>query len=184
MKKDLTSEEILWLSFLKGDTNAFSEIYNNNYKKLFLYGIKLLKDEGLTKDCIHDLFVKLYANRKQLSATNNIHAYLLRSLRNIILNVIRDNKPTEELTNASFDLIDANDEIEDLFSNNDIDFDNKKKLIRIVDSLSDKQKEIIHLRYVQELDYVEIAKTLEINYQSAKNLLHRTLVKIRSEFSK
>ena len=48
--------------------------------------------------------------------------------------------------------------------------------------LPSRQQEILYLRFVRELDYVEIGEILGINYQSAKNLLSRSLAKIRKVF--
>ncbi|WP_286860436.1 RNA polymerase sigma factor, partial [Proteiniphilum sp. UBA5510] len=46
--------------------------------------------------------------------------------------------------------------------------------------LTPRQREIIYLRYMQELDYEEIAILMEINYNSARRLVHRSIEHLRS----
>ena len=53
------SEENLWLLCLKGDRQAFKEMYCRFYSLLYHYGLKLVSDEELVKDCIQDIFIKI-----------------------------------------------------------------------------------------------------------------------------
>lgn len=176
------SDQDLWNLFLSGNRKAFSEIYNRHYNDLFAYGMKILGDKEVVRDCIQDLFVKIYIHRNSLSSTTNINAYLIHSLRNTAYNTLRGSTFTDELSAVPFYLFDDQDLIEELFPETDNDLENKLKLKRILEELSDKQREIIHLRFVQELSLEEISEILEINYQSVKNLLHRTIVKIRNAY--
>ena len=45
--------------------------------------------------------------------------------------------------------------------------------------LSDRQREAIYLRYVSGLSYEELSEVLQLNYQSARNLIHRGIEKLR-----
>ena len=53
------SDEKLWESCLKGDKEAFRELYCRFYALLRNYGIKLLPDKNLVEDCVQDIFIKL-----------------------------------------------------------------------------------------------------------------------------
>ena len=61
------------------------------------------------------------------------------------------------------------------------DEETKEKFERIVNLLSNRQKEAIYLRFHAEMSYEEISEVLGINYQSARNLVHRSIEKIRRE---
>ena len=50
---------------------------------------------------------------------------------------------------------------------------------RMLDSLSARQREIIYYRFYEELGYEEICKLMDLNYQSACNLIQRALTKLR-----
>ena len=53
-------------AFQSGDVNAFSRLYDMHINLLFNYGCKLTTDKELLKDCIHDVFVKLYTKKAEL----------------------------------------------------------------------------------------------------------------------
>lgn len=57
----------------------------------------------------------------------------------------------------------------------------QKKLDQAMSRLSDRQREIIHMKYLQELDYDEIARIMDLNYQSARNLVNRAITALRKE---
>ena len=56
------SDSLLWKRFLEGDSSAYSQIYNQTVQELFRYGLLYTSDRELVKDCIHDVFVKIYTN--------------------------------------------------------------------------------------------------------------------------
>ena len=177
------SDSELWSLFLSGDKKALSYIYKNQYHQLLSYGIKLYPDYEVVRDCIQDLFVKLYLNHKKLSPTLNINAYLLRSLKNRLYDVLSDKKDISSLDETlAFDFTIDEEFFLQFPDNDDIDLQKKKKLHEIIHMLPSRQQEILYLRFVRELDYVEIGEILGINYQSTKNLLSRSLAKIRKVF--
>ena len=55
------------------------------------------------------------------------------------------------------------------------------KLDKAMAQLSDRQKEIIHMKYYQQMEYEEIARIMDLNYQSARNLVNRALMVLRKE---
>ena len=69
-------------AFQSGDVSAFSTLYDMHINLLFNYGCKLTTDKELLKDCIHDVFVKLYTKKAELGIIDNFKSYLLISLKN------------------------------------------------------------------------------------------------------
>jgi len=61
---------------------------------------------------------------------------------------------------------------------NETDSETKQNLKNAFSQLSDRQKEILFLKYYSELDYKEISKVMDMNYQSARNLVSRALAKL------
>ena len=60
----------------------------------------------------------------------------------------------------------------------------RKRLNKIIKSLSEKQQEIFHLREVEEMAYQDIAEILGLSLSEVKVSLHRTRAKIRLEMQK
>ena len=70
-KRDDQEMITLLLAFEEGDATAFSKLYDLNVNLLFSYGCKLTTDRELLKDCIHDVFVKMYTKKEELKHVNN-----------------------------------------------------------------------------------------------------------------
>ena len=66
-KRDDQEMITLLLAFEEGDATAFSKLYDLNVNLLFSYGCKLTTDRELLKDCIHDVFVKMYTKKEELN---------------------------------------------------------------------------------------------------------------------
>lgn len=169
-------EQNLWLRFKEGEKDAFEHIFNNYYDELFRYGLKLSKDTELVRDSIQDLFLKLWKVRDKLKGIEIVRPYLLRSLRNQLIDNIKLQNPSElfideKLTN----LIDLQYSGDDFNKNEKITDEVKAKVIAALNNLKPTQKEIIYLRYFEELNYETIAMIMEMNVQSVRNSVHKAI---------
>lgn len=88
-KRDDQEMITLLLAFEEGDATAFSKLYDLNVNLLFSYGCKLTTDRELLKDCIHDVFVKMYTKKEELKHVENFKSYLFISLRNRLCDEVR-----------------------------------------------------------------------------------------------
>ena len=169
---DRTHDETkLWESFIKGETAAFEEVYRRYYSLLYSYGIRMVGDRELVADTIQNLFVKLILNCRNLHYTDNVKAYLLCSFRNKLLDAFQSLRPMEVI-----------EIINSLFKKDDVDVKNERRLAKAISRLSGRQREILYLYYVKELSHQEISAILGMNPQSSKNLLSRTLARLREFF--
>ena len=75
--------------FCAGNDHAFAELYDLYVQMLFNYGMKITQDQELLKDCIHDVFVKIYNKRAEKSVINNFASYLIISLKNRLFDEFR-----------------------------------------------------------------------------------------------
>ncbi|MDR0393713.1 MAG: sigma-70 family RNA polymerase sigma factor [Tannerella sp.] len=178
MDKDIIK---IWDQFRTGDRESFSVLFETFLDVLFRYGMKFVSDQELVKDCIQDLFVKLYNNRASLASTANPKLYLLFSLKNMIIDVIARDKrimyvaPEDLPFIASYQYDDDQDDAAEERT--------KEMFEQVVRMLNPRQKEAIYLRFQLGLSYEEISHLLGINYQSARNLIHRSILKIRKKMN-
>ena len=166
---------------LKGDTKPLEVLYKRHYELLLNFGLKYVSDEEFVKDCIQDLFVKLCSSTR-LSPTDYVRSYLT-SLKNLIFDKLSSLKSTEDINALPFDLTIEDTSLEVLFKDNDEDIQMIKNLQEAYKQLSENQRMAIYLRYIKGLSYREVAAVLEINPQSAMNLVSRTLTSLRSKMT-
>lgn len=99
-------------AFQSGDVSAFSTLYDMHINLLFNYGCKLTTDKELLKDCIHDVFVKLYTKKAELGIIDNFKSYLLISLKNKLCDELRRRMFMSETAVEELNPVAAGDDVE------------------------------------------------------------------------
>lgn len=168
-------DEKIWESFKGGNRQVFEQIFRTHIRVLYKYGSRFTHDPALVEDCIQDLFLDLWHKRQSLGTTDSIKRYLLGSLRRRIIRKLQRNPSNNspiELENYDFHL-ELNAEDERIAAENGLA--QQKALNEAMMQLTQRQKEVIYLKYFQEMSYDEIALVMEISYQSARNLVYAAL---------
>ena len=175
--KERTRE--LVAAFCAGNDHAFAQLYDLYIQMLFSYGKKLTQDEELLKDCIHDVFVKVYSKRQEKNSINNLGSYLVISLKNRLL---------DEFRRQTFTTDDAVEDYESRQSTDDVEHDylfrerenmHQSKVSYLMQNLTKRQRQAITLYYLEERKYDEICDIMQMNYHSVRNLMHRGMVRLR-----
>ena len=174
---------VQWHRFLQGDNDAYCWLYNEYVQMLFRYGMRFTSDSELIKDCIQELFTTIYKNRKRLGTPPaNVKVYLFVSLRNNLLRAIEKQSRHESIEQGTDSFL-LEPTVEEQFIDNESQRNQQKIVKKILFALTPRQKEIIYYRYLQELDLDDICSLMQLNYQSAQNLLQRAIKKIRKHFT-
>ena len=170
-----------WKMFLesKNEYDAFSFINNFYVNDLLSYGVSLGFDEDTCRDAVHDIFCKILVDKKKLLNVNNLTSYLFRAVRNYLFNIQKKNC---KISDSFFENIPFSTEVttlESLINREDTE-KLKQTVENLLNELTPRQREVIYLRYMQEMDYDEIALLMNINYNSARRLVYRSIDHLRS----
>ena len=170
-------EKELWNKLRSGETKAFEEIYRKYFSLLYRYGKSFSKDQSTIEDCIQQMFIDIWNSRERLSETNAIKPYLFVSLKRRLFHSLKKNKRVseQEIEEIHFE---AELAIDQIMINNEMKIEQIDALKSAFSNLSDRQKEILYLKYYSNMSYDEISETMDLNYQSARNLVSRALVKL------
>ena len=157
----------------------FSELYDTHVDSLFSFGTRFTSDREMIKDCIQDVFVKLFTKQEYLSSVNNIQSYLFISLRNRINDEFRRNSKIadEEIDDKCLMGITDDNYENDVMEERVCRYNDMQKYVQY---LSPRQRQIIHLYYIEQRKYDDICQEMGINYQSVRNLMHRSLTRLRA----
>lgn len=158
---------------------TFSGLYDSYVNLLYNFGCKITSDRELVKDCIHDIFVKMYNKQIDMENVMNIRSYLYVSLKNKLCDELRKknhftDKELEDYQHVS----DKN--AEDEFIHNEKESFSSQTLARLMSELSGREREAITLYYLENKKYEDISELMGINYQSLRNLIYRGLTRLRS----
>ena len=165
--------------FCAGSDHAFSELYDLYVQSLFNYGMKLTQDQELLKDCIHDVFVKVYTKRNEKHTINNLSSYLLISLKNRLLDEFRRNTFMDDGEVEHYDYRRAAEDVEHDYLNTERELMQTAQVAHLMNHLTRRQRQAITLYYLEERKYDEICDIMKMNYHSVRNLMHRGMLKLR-----
>jgi RNA polymerase sigma factor (sigma-70 family) len=165
--------------FCAGNDRAFSELYDLYVHMLFNYGMKITRDQELLKDCIHDVFVKIYNKREDKSVINNFSSYLIISLKNRLLDEFRRMTFSSEDPAETYEYAFATTDVEHDYLHQEREEVQLAQVARLMRHLTRRQRQAITLYYLEQRKYEEICKIMDMNYHSVRNLMHRGMLKLR-----
>lgn len=160
-------------------------LYNLYVNDLFTYGCYLGFDREIVKDAVHDVFVKLTTNKGQLSQISHIKFYLFKSLKNRLIDLHKYQKDqiTLEKVDPSVDMpFNIHIDVESLLIEKEDQTRVKNTIVEMLASLTDRQREIVYLRYIQEYDYNQIAELLHISVHGCRKLVSAAIFSLREKF--
>ena len=175
--KDRTQR--LVAEFCAGDDHAFAQLYDMYVHMLYNYGSKLTTNQELLKDCIHDVFVKVYMKRNDKNAINNLCSYLLISLKNRLLDEFRRQTFTTPNEVEEYEYRRSSEDVEKDYLCQERDLLQSEQVAHLMQNLTRRQRQAITLYYLEERKYDEICKIMQMNYHSVRNLMHRGMLKLR-----
>lgn len=169
------NDNSLWDSFKNGDRDSLGLLFRKYYPLLYNYGCKITVDTNLLEDTIQELFAELWQSRAQ-TQVQSVKAYLLMALKYKLYRQLRNRKQVSseipddlhfEISYESLKISTEEDEIK------------AKKILQSLSQLSNRQKEIIYLKFYQDLSYEEISEIMQINYQASRNLLYQAVKSLK-----
>ncbi len=178
LNTDVQTSELL-VDFISGDTAAFSKLYNLHVNMLYNYGCKITKDVELLKDCIQEVFIKIYNKRAELDTVTNFKSYIIISLKNKLCDESRKRINLSDIAVEELDVI-SGDNVEKDYIDNEKELLDNVFVTKILNQLSPRQRTAIVLYYIEEKKYEEICAIMDMNYQSVRNLIHRGISKLRT----
>lgn len=178
------NQNVIWNTFRYGDETAFKTIFDQFYDQLYNYGHKFTIDTFIIEEALQDLFVKLWKNKDNLGETGSVKNYLYKAFRRVLLRKL-DYAPRLQLFAGSDEHVPFM--IEPGHDNSLIQSEGlaeiRQKLVQALEKLSPRQREIIHLRYYEELEYEEIAGIMQLSVSSTYKLLYRAVDSLKAHFT-
>lgn len=172
----LITDQDIWKKLRAGDRQALAQLFERYYDDCYQYAIRLQQPTAVVQDHLQDVFLHLWHKRKRLPQVISVKAYLLRSLRNQIIDGIRQAQRHQQVEMPEMHVFSA-----------EVDWIKREQvqqkteaLIEALQQLSPVQREVIFLRFYQQLSYQEISDTLDIEYQSVRNAVHRAIKRLRN----
>ncbi len=176
--KDSFNDELLWNSFKKGNELALSMLYNKYVHHLYNYGMHTSRDHDLVLDCLQELFLRLWQKRDTVSNVSAVKSYLFKAFRRILIHQVIERRKSHQrsLDNTSFEFTPS---IESTLIEDELKAEQIIRLRLCIQSLTHGQREVIFLKFFNELTYREIADITDTQLDSVYNLVSKTIEILR-----
>lgn len=160
------------------DMDLIQSLYDQYANDLLLYGLKMGFHKDVLEDAIHDIFYRMCRSPHRLKKIEKLKLYLFSALKNQLVNIQKasSKKSTTEIQEFNFSV-----KIDSLYIliEEEERIRIKKKIDTLLEVLSVKQREVIYLRFFQEMSYEEIGIMLNMTPASVKNVVYKAVNKIR-----
>ncbi len=151
----------------------FQQLFESRFDDLMAFVSSYVKDREVAKDIIQDAFFTLWKNRKIIDISQSPKSYLYKMARNYALNYLRHQKVVtgnEHL--LTYNTMQIEQDLETYEKN-------LANLTAYIQTLPDKQRQVLEQCFVEGMSYKEIADELHISVNTVKTHLKRAINYLR-----
>ncbi|PJZ68946.1 RNA polymerase subunit sigma-70 [Leptospira perolatii] len=171
-KQTLRDKEIQLLKKIKeGDDSAYIELTGPYRERLYRKAISMVKDGDDAEDIVQDALISGYRSIRNFRAESGVYTWLYRIVVNKSKDLLAKRKRAKEnsIDDSEFQFTDARLGFEKKIELSD----ESNYLINKINQLEDIYKEVIELRYFEEMSYSQIAEVLGCNIGTVKSRLFK-----------
>lgn len=166
----ITAYNLLFKLIRNNDEAAFNELYRLFYAPLCVFAMRYFSHIDEAKDCVHDVFAKIWSDRDILNIETSVKSYLLTSTRNACLNIVKRKKLKQSYEQYILDTYDEYSE-KDLYSIVELE----QLIEEAVGKLPEKLQTVFRMSRFEHLTYKEIAERQNISIKTVEAYMHKSL---------
>lgn len=181
------SDEQLVKNYANGDSDAFDTLLARYQQKIYSYILFLVHDDEVADDLFQETFMKAIVTIRQgrYVESGRFSAWLTRIAHNLVIDKYRQDRNSNVISNDASDA--------DLFNDVSLsDITVEMKMIteqsltdvgRLLKELPDNQKEVLYMRFYQDLSFKEIADATGVSMNTALGRMRYGLINLRKMVS-
>lgn len=184
----LDEDQELIRKTLSGDRKAFEELMRKYEKKIFSFVVRMVRNEDTAVDLTQDFFFKIFTVLDKYNFEYKFSTWAYRICYNLVIDHIRKNQAAvDSLDDES---VTAHDLLESGHISREDGFkalaraETRDYVWRVVDQIPLKFRELILLRYIQDLKYEEIAEITSLPVGTVKNRIFKAKEILKQEMEK
>ncbi len=182
-----TSDSLLVKDYVAGNENALSTLIKRHQTKIYGFIYSKIPDRDICDDVFQDTFIKVIKTLKSNSYNEEgkFLPWVMRISHNLVIDYFRKNKKmpmlreTEEFSIFSI-LKDDELSIENKLIISQVNID----LNKLIEELPEDQKEVLKMRYFQDLSFKEISEETGVSINTALGRMRYAIINIRKIIEK
>jgi RNA polymerase sigma-70 factor (ECF subfamily) len=183
----LDDDQKLIKRVVNGEKKAFEELMRKYNKKIYNYILKMIREEEIAVELTQEFFMKIYRLLYTYNFVYKFSTWAYRICYNLVIDHIRKNKIY--IASLEKDIsVKGMVETENYVKEDGLDAlekEEKKKYIwKSLNCVSEKYRELILLRYINDLKYNEIAEITNLPIGTVKNRIFKAKKLLKMEIEK
>lgn len=178
------SDEELWAKLKGGHKKSLRTLFLRYYDSLFSYGLTVTSKEEVIEDCLQELFYQLWDQRDNLSQVQKVKGYLWISFRRRLMKKLKKRNRKNRSAVSLRDGMKKGISVEKAFITDEQTTYIHKKLAQICAELTQREREVLFLKYYEGMSYSEIEQILDLEYQTVRNYMYRAIERLRKIFER
>lgn len=160
------------------DSEAFEELFFEYYNKLCGLALGYVRSPELAKDCVQEVFLKIWRGREELEIRHSFKVYLYQAVRNQALNLVEKSKNLREYSERYFEekKYQVTTRPEDL---SEEQWQLVEKIWEFVEEMPERRRMVFELHRKHGFSYKEIAGVMNISRKTVENHMGKALQDIR-----
>jgi RNA polymerase sigma-70 factor (ECF subfamily) len=164
------------------DECAFRRLFELRFEELYRFAYRYVQSSEMAKDLVQEAFLRLWRQRSQVNLGGpTTRSYLYTIVRYQALDHLRRRRVEDRWESECAALLIAAPETA-LSPDPDQEFTQREistRVLRAVEALPQRQRQVILLRWQQQASYDEIAETLGISPKTVAVHLSRAMQRLR-----
>ena len=182
MLLDNSSDKVLVQNFLNGDNKSFEILLSRHKSRVFAFIMSKVKNRDITEDIFQDTFIKVINSlqKGKYNEEGKFLPWMMRISHNLVIDHFRkESKMRKIRPNSEFDIFDliddGNKNQEEIMIQSQVHFDLKI----LIEQLPYDQKEVLKMRYFEDLSFKEISDLTDSSINTALGRMRYALINLR-----
>ena len=180
--KQMTDDMLVSL-YLQGNNTAFDILLNRHQDRLFNYIFFIVRSKEVAEDIFQETFVKAIVTLQQGRYTNDgkFAAWITRIAHNLVIDQFRVERNENTVSNdeAEVDLLNDAKLVEGNIENQLVNDQVLKDVRMLIDELPDCQREVVFMRYYQDMSFKDIADITGVSINTALGRMRYAIMNMR-----
>lgn len=178
------TDETLVSLYIQGNNAAFDLLLRRYDSKVFTYILYAVKQQEIAEDLFQDAFMRVITKlqKGQYTESGKFSSWIMRIAHNLIIDYFRQNQNDTTLSNdeCETDIFDKSTFAEERNIEKEmIDRQTLHEIKALIKRLPENQREVILLRFYQDMSFKEIADITGVSINTALGRMRYALINLR-----
>jgi len=171
--KQLSDEELMQ-TVSEGNLDAMTYIFERYNVRLYNFYYQMVKDVAVCEDLTQNVFLKVIKYKHSYKG-GKFASWIFKIARNLFYDHYQEQKKTQ----AFEDIDDVTGELDEETIEKE---EEVSHLMRVLNNLNEKDKELIVMNRINGIKYEQIAEIVGSNTTAVKTKIHRIVQKLRTNY--